>query len=95
MLVTISNKKRSPSRGPSISTLFNVVAYMLAILIERAKVNSGGGGGVPDLVDEGLSILQYADDTIPFMENNIEHAKNLQLVSSVLELAFIKVIVVL
>jgi hypothetical protein len=32
------------------------------------------------LVDRGLSILQYTDDTILFMENNLEEAKNLKLV---------------
>jgi hypothetical protein len=31
------------------------------------------------LVDGGLSILQYADDTIIFMDNNLEHAHNVKL----------------
>ena len=30
-------------------------------------------------MDDGLSILQYADDTIIFMENNLEQAKNIEL----------------
>lgn len=30
---------------------------------------------VPHFVDDGISILQYADDTILFMESNLEHAK--------------------
>src|SRR6185437_12920273 len=29
--------------------------------------------------NDGLSILQYADDTILFMENNLEQEKNLKL----------------
>ena len=36
-------------------------------------------GLVPNLVDEGLSILQYVDDTILLMENDLEEAKNLRL----------------
>ena len=44
--------------------LFNIVADMLAILIERAKQDGQITGVVPHLVDGGLSILQYADDTI-------------------------------
>ena len=36
-------------------------------------------GILPHLVDDGLSILQYADDTIIFMENDREQAKNLKL----------------
>jgi hypothetical protein len=39
---------------------------MLAILIERAKEDDQVGGLIPHLVEGGLSILQYADDTILF-----------------------------
>jgi hypothetical protein len=31
------------------------------------------------LVDEGLSVLQYADDTIIFMDNDLERDKNMKL----------------
>ena len=55
--------------------LFNIVVDMLAILIVRAKENQQFKGVVPHLVDDGLSILQYIDDTILFMENNLERAK--------------------
>lgn len=47
---------------------------MLAILIERAKNNVDLVEIVPHLVDEGLSILQYADDTILFMEHDLDKA---------------------
>lgn len=40
---------------------------------------------MPHLVDDGLSILQYANDTIFFMENNIEQAKNMKLLLCVFE----------
>lgn len=33
---------------------------------------------MPHLVDGGLSILQYVDDTILFMEDDMEQAKNLK-----------------
>jgi hypothetical protein len=52
---------------------------MLAILISRAKEEGQVVGVVPHLVDDGLSILQYADDTIIFMDHNIQHAKNMKL----------------
>jgi len=44
---------------------------MLAIFISRAKESEQIQGVVPDLVDEGLSILQYADNTIIFMDNDL------------------------
>jgi hypothetical protein len=52
-------------QGDSLSPiLFNIVADMLAILIARAREDGQIGSLVPHLVDGGISILQYADDTI-------------------------------
>ena len=47
------------------------MADMLAIMIERAKLDGQIEGVVPHLVDGGLSILQYADDTILFMDHDL------------------------
>jgi hypothetical protein len=44
---------------------------MLAVMIERTKVD----GVIPHLVDGGLCILQYTDDTILFMEHDFKKAK--------------------
>ena len=55
--------------------LFNIVADMLAILIKRAKDDGQIRGVIPLLVDDGLSILQYADDTILFLDHDMEQAK--------------------
>jgi hypothetical protein len=40
---------------------------MIAIMIERTKYDGLIEGVIPHLVDGGLSILQYANDTILFM----------------------------
>jgi hypothetical protein len=53
---------------------------MLAILIKRAKLAWQIDGVVPHLVDDGLSIFQYVDDTIIFLDQDLEKAKNLKLV---------------
>jgi hypothetical protein len=37
------------------------------------------------LVDDGLSILQYADDTIIFLDHDLEQAKNMKLLFTVFE----------
>jgi hypothetical protein len=60
--------------------LFNLVVDMLATLINRAKENGQVEGLVPHLVDGGLSILQYADDTILFMDHDLEKASNMKLI---------------
>jgi hypothetical protein len=40
---------------------------------------------IPHLVDDGLSILQYADDAILFMEYDLEKARNLKLILAAFE----------
>jgi hypothetical protein len=52
---------------------------MLATLISRAKEAGQIIGLVPHLVDRGISILQYADDMILFMEHDLEQAANMKL----------------
>jgi hypothetical protein len=47
--------------------LFNIVSDMLAIIISRAKENGQIGGLVSHMVDGGISILKYVDDTIFFI----------------------------
>jgi len=52
---------------------------MLAILISRAKEDEQIQGVIPHLLDDGLSVFWYADNTIIFMDNDLERAKNMKL----------------
>jgi hypothetical protein len=70
---------------PLSPILFNIVADMLATLIFWAKSNGKFRGVVPHLIEGGLSILQYADDTILFMNHDMLQAKDLKLVLSTFE----------
>ena len=65
--------------------LFNAVADMLALLIKRAKDDGQFSGVIPHLVEDGLSILQYADDTILFLDHDLDQAKSMKLLLSVLK----------
>jgi hypothetical protein len=58
---------------------------MLAILIARAKEDGQVGGLVPHRVDGGISILQYANDTIFFMEHDLAKAINMKLILAYFE----------
>jgi hypothetical protein len=70
---------------PLSPILFNIVADMLTIMIERAKVDGLIEGVVPHLINGGLSILQYADDTILFLEHDFDKARNMKLILSAFE----------
>jgi hypothetical protein len=72
-------KKGLREGDPLSPILFNIVADILAIIINRAKNNRQIDRVIPHLIDNGLFILQYADDAIIFMDANMEKAKNLKL----------------
>ena len=68
--------KKGVRQGDPLSPiLFNLVADMLVTLIFWAKSNGKIRGVVPHLVDDGLSILQYADDTILFLDHDTLQAR--------------------
>jgi hypothetical protein len=52
---------------------------MLNLLISRAKEDNQITGLIPHLIDGGISILPYANDTILCMEHDLEKATNLKL----------------
>jgi hypothetical protein len=55
------------------------VVDMLVILINRAKIEGQIDGVVPHLIYDGLSVLQYADNTIIFLDHDPLKARNLKL----------------
>ena len=58
---------------------------MLATIIERAKEDGQISGLIPHLVDGGISILQYSDDTILFMDHDLSKALNMKLILCLFE----------
>ena len=63
---------------PLSSILFNIVADMLTLFIKMATEADQVSGVGPHLISGGLSILQYADDTILFIDHNLEQAHNMK-----------------
>ncbi|WVZ90646.1 hypothetical protein U9M48_036930, partial [Paspalum notatum var. saurae] len=70
---------------PLSPILFNIVVDMLAIIINRAKVEGKVNGVILHLVEDGLSILQYADDTVIFLDHHLEKARNMKVLLCVFE----------
>ena len=72
--------KKGLRQGDHLSPiLFNIVVDMLAIILNRAKQEGLIRGIIPHLIDDGLSILQYDDDTVIFLDHDIDLAKNIKL----------------
>lgn len=42
---------------------------MFAFIIKKAKMDNQITWAIPHLIEDGLSILQYVDDTILFMDD--------------------------
>jgi hypothetical protein len=78
-------KKGLRQGDPLSPMLFNIVVHMLAILIERAKEDGQVGGLIPHLVEGGPSILQYTDDTVLFLEHDLQKAVNMKLILCLFE----------
>jgi hypothetical protein len=71
---------------PLTPILFNLIDDgALAVLIERSNNLGYFDGLVPHLMEDSLSILQYVDNTIILLEDDLEKAKNLKLVLSAFE----------
>jgi hypothetical protein len=58
--------------------LFNIAADTLAKMLVNAQKNKLITGLVPDYVENGIAILQYADDTILCIQDSAEQAANLK-----------------
>jgi hypothetical protein len=65
------------------------VVAMLGILTKRAKATGKVEGLVPNLVEDGLSILQYATDTL--LEHDLEKAKNMKLLLAFEQVSGLKI----
>jgi hypothetical protein len=64
---------------PLSPLLFNLAADVLTRMVASAQQNLLVTGMAKSLVDKGIAILQYADDTIMCLEDNMEKARNAKL----------------
>jgi hypothetical protein len=61
---------------PLSPLLFNLVSDALATMFENAKLTGQIRGLVPNLIEGGLTHLQYADDTIVFLNHDDQSVYN-------------------
>lgn len=59
--------------------MFNLAADSLAKMINMAQSNDIIIGLVPEYIPKGVAILQYADDTILCLKEDIDVARNTKL----------------
>jgi hypothetical protein len=70
---------------PMSPLLFNLVVDVLSRMLFKAASNSLISGLCSDLIPNGVICLQYADDTILFMDKDEQKAKNLKMVLTCFE----------
>jgi hypothetical protein len=71
---------------PLSPTLFNLAGECLTKMIINAQKNGLLVGMVPDLIENGVAVLQYADDTVLCLSHDLEKAVNLKLLLYMFEL---------
>lgn len=80
------SKKGVRQGDPLSPILFNFVADCLTRMVLMAQNNGLITGLADNLIPNGVAILQYADDTILCLENNLEKARNVKLLLYMYEL---------
>ncbi|KAK1570145.1 hypothetical protein QYE76_027234 [Lolium multiflorum] len=70
---------------PFAPFLFNMAANSLSKMISLAQQNGLIKGLADNLVEKGISLLQYADDTILLIQDDAEQAVNLKLILYIFE----------
>ena len=73
---------------PLSPMIFNIVLYMLTVLIALAKEYGQVDNLSSHLVECGASILQYTNYTLIFMEHDPEKALNMKLILCIFEQLF-------
>jgi hypothetical protein len=66
--------------------LFNSAVQCLTKMVLEAQANGLLTGLAPDLIDKGVAIMQYADDTVICISHDLEKALNLKLLLYIFEL---------
>ena len=64
---------------PLSPLLFNIAADALAKMIHMGQQNQLIRGLIPEYIEGGVALLQYADDTILCIQDDLEVAQNLKL----------------
>jgi len=64
---------------PLSPLLFNIAADTLAKMIHMGQQNQLIRGLIPEYIEGGVALLQYADDTILCIQDDLEVAQNLKL----------------
>jgi hypothetical protein len=88
LLAHTSKVTRGSNRGDPLSPiLFNLAAECLTKMVCKAQQNNLVTGLCSDIIPGGggVAILQYADDTILCMENDLNMARNMKLLLYVFE----------
>lgn len=66
---------------PLSHMLFNLAAEVLTKMVLKGQSNNLFVGLASDLMDKGLAIMQYADDTVICLQHDLKKAVNMKLLT--------------
>ena len=72
-------KKGLKQGDPHTPLLFNLAADVFSKMLVKVVNHGLIGGLLPHAIPGGVVSLQYADDTILFIQDSVEYAKNLKM----------------
>jgi hypothetical protein len=70
---------------PMSPILFDVAVDILTLLVKKASENGLSEGVFTHLVEDGVNMLQYADDIIFMFKHSVESARNLKFILCLFE----------
>jgi hypothetical protein len=74
-----SESCKGVSQGGPLLVLFNFIVNCLTGMMIKAQHNGLVIGLISNLIPTGVAVLQYADDTIICLNNDLEKARNVKL----------------
>jgi hypothetical protein len=77
-MMKIGLTKRAETGDPLSPLLFNLVVDVFTKMLSKASTKGLNGGLLTNMIERGIVSLQYTDDTILFLKNDLDQANHFE-----------------